>query len=105
LVVTNSGNVGIGTTAPVSTLEVLSANQLSDGDGNLTVRSSDSVAIDKGGMITLGGSYGVTLNTTFAGIAGRKENSDTSGSGSIAGYLSFTSVALEPSQHLKNIIN
>jgi hypothetical protein len=89
LVVTNSGNVGIGTTAPVSTLEVLSANQLSGGDGNLTVRSSDSVAIDKGGMITLGGSYGVTLNTTFAGIAGRKENSDTSGSGSIAGYLSF----------------
>ena len=84
--ITDTGNVSIGTTAPVSNLEIVSTNQVSSGDGNLSIRSSDSMSINKGGFLSFGGSYSGTLRTVFAGISGRKENST---SNDIAGYLSL----------------
>ena len=90
---TASGNVGIGTTAPKNTLDVRSANRLTDHDVNgvqIAAYSTDSQAIDKGGQIVLGGmngSAGVYDPYTFGSIAGRKENGT---SGNFAGYLQFS---------------
>jgi len=100
-----TGKVGIGTTAPRTTLSVLqsgTANTTADTLGPavitgptaggysamLVVDSNDAMAVDKGGSI---GFYGrnTTASTTssyFASIHGLKENGT---SGNQAGYLAF----------------
>lgn len=81
--------VGIGgTITPTANLEVIDSNQTALGDGNVTIRTTDSQAADKGGFLTFGGSFSGTSRTVFGGISGRKENS---ANGNIAGYLSLYS--------------
>lgn len=81
--------VGIGgTTEPTANLEVIDVNQTASGDGNVTIRTTDSQAADKGGFLTFGGGFSGTSRTVFGGISGRKENSTN---GNIAGYLSLYS--------------
>jgi len=81
-----AGNVGIGTTSPNGKLDVNAANATIGNWGNLTVRTSDSQAINLGGSISFGGVYTGTSAADWATIAGRKEN----GTGSnYAGYLQF----------------
>lgn len=82
-----SGNLGVGTTSPTARLHVASANTAVDSQGNLFVTTTDSYAINTGGLISLGGKYtsgGSIAN--FAGIWGRKENATD---GNYAGYLAF----------------
>ncbi|KKT62642.1 MAG: hypothetical protein UW57_C0014G0001, partial [Candidatus Giovannonibacteria bacterium GW2011_GWA1_44_29] len=83
------GNVGIGTTGPLATLHISSANQPTGGThstyGNLFVSSNDAFAIDKGGAISLGG-FASTEIRTFARIQGKKENATD---GNRRGYLAF----------------
>ena len=103
--ITTAGNVGIGTTAPRTTLSVLqsgTANTTADTLGTavftgptaggysavLVVESNDAMAADKGGSI---GFYGrkataSTASSYFASIHGRKENGTTADH---AGYLAF----------------
>lgn len=66
-------------------ITLTSANTTPDG-GQFFCITSDSLAINKGGSIALGGVYTGTTTTTFAGIAGRKENATD---GNYAGYLQF----------------
>lgn len=81
--------VGIGgTITPTANLEVIDSNQTASGDGNVTIRTTDSQAADKGGLLTFGGSFSGTSRTVFGGISGRKENSTN---GNVAGYLSLYS--------------
>ena len=86
-----SGSVGIGTSSPFTALDVLSANGVTDSYGNVFVRTTNSQGINLGGQVSLGGnSTGTSVISTFAAIAGRKENG-TSGNG--AGYLALATQA------------
>src|SRR4051812_6285785 len=77
----SGGNVGIGTSAPVSKLDLRAANInfLSD-VGNLTVRTTDAAANDKGGSIALGGLEGFA----YAFVKGARDSSATD-----TGYLAL----------------
>jgi|GEM_PF-4574995 len=86
-----SGNVGIGTTGPTLALDVRSANgTIVNSLGQIGAFTTDSQAIDKGGMITFGGVYTGTSIATFAEIAGKKENGTDA---NYSGYLAFATVA------------
>jgi hypothetical protein len=84
----SSGNVGIGTTSPTSKLTVAGAMDATYPNlvGQTNIFSTDSMAIDKGGVLSLSGSYTGTTMTTFASLYGRKENATD---GNVAGYLAF----------------
>jgi hypothetical protein len=85
-----SGNVGIGTTAPNSKLDVYDGNKAITTWPNLGIMTTDSMAIDKGGFLALGGVYTGTTKSPFGGIVGRKENSTDN---NYSGYLGFTTIA------------
>jgi hypothetical protein len=86
-----SGNLGIGTSSPGSTLDVRFATNpiVDNGVGLNAIRSyvSAALAADIGGAVTFGGtaSSGGAL-ASFGQIAGRKENAT---SANYAGYLQF----------------
>jgi len=82
---TSSGSVGIGTTSPLTTVDIESANTLTNSRGNLIVRSSDAHSIDYGGQITLGGSGSAGNTANFGTIAGRAEDA----SATLRGYLAL----------------
>jgi hypothetical protein len=82
----SSGNVGIGTTAPLTKLEVRGTPDINW--GNALLFDNRSVAINQGGVLTFGGYKTTTTSqATFAYIQGAKENST---SGNEAGYLAFS---------------
>ena len=87
LTVSSSGYVGIGTTSPGAKLEINDTDKAINTKGNLFVSTTDALAIDKGGQISLGGVWSGTSQIQFAGIAGRKENAT---SGNAGGYLQFS---------------
>lgn len=75
-----------GGTAGVS-VAFSNVNATPSGGGNLRVVTSDTMAIDLGGSIALGGSYsGTSAYVDFANISGRKENGTD---GNAAGYFSI----------------
>jgi hypothetical protein len=101
----SSGNLGIGTSAPATKLDVLDgtangnvgtpiarvvgANQaITSETGTLSLQSNSNMAVDTGGSIIFGG-RGTTASTnsiSYGHIAGRKENGT---SANFAGYLQF----------------
>ena len=83
----SGGNVGIGTITPGAKLEINDTNKAINTKGNLFVSTTDTLAVDKGGQISLGGVWSGTSQIQFAGIAGRKENAT---SGNAGGYLQFS---------------
>jgi hypothetical protein len=81
------GNVGIGTTAPNSRLEVRDITNNANTVGQMLILSSDALAADKGGRFGLGGIWdGVGGTALWAEVAGLKENAT---SGNWAGYITF----------------
>jgi hypothetical protein len=102
----SSGNVGIGTSAPVTPLDIngitgwdanqtapianiVGANAPTNGGGNLRVLSNTSATADAGGSLVLGGYYTAQTNSIdFSEISGRKQTGLTTG-----GYLAFSTRA------------
>jgi hypothetical protein len=108
----SSGNLGIGTSSPISKLSVLASGTAvttvsSDAASNATIEgpnvaiassfssqlailSNSSVAADTGGGIAFGGKYN---GNAFAYYAAVKTGKDNATSGQFGGYLSFASRA------------
>jgi hypothetical protein len=87
MIVDASGFVGIGSAVSTSKLTLAAPNQTTtSGVGLLKVVSNNSMAVNLGGQISMGGSYTGTTPTAFAAISGRKENSTDS---DIAGYFAL----------------
>lgn len=102
------GNVGIGTTNPLTDLEIILGASNTTGDtlstsvsrivgvdlapasnaGNLTIATNNTLGSDIGGSIAFGGRY---LGTDEAHWAIIKSGKDNSTSGEYGGYLSFYS--------------
>jgi transposase-like protein len=98
----NNGNVGIGTTGPLSafqvgsqavlgsvyTARIFGANTAMDnvGNANLLIATTDATAVDKGGSLAFGGNN-PTNNFVFSRISGRSEAAN------YAGYLAFETVS------------
>jgi len=84
----NSTGLGVGR-SPLTTLDAYGANKTNTNEnGILTVSSSDSYAIDKGGSIAFFGKYNsASGNACFARIYGAKENSTD---GSFTGYFAVS---------------
>ena len=84
------GKVGIGTTTPLTRLDVVDVNTTTSNlvYGNLHVRSNNAQNIDIGGAITLGGYNDDTMvqPRVFGSVEGRKSNATTNSS---SGYLIF----------------
>jgi trimeric autotransporter adhesin len=85
-----STNVGIGTTSPLTRLDIVDENTTTSNlvYGNLHVRSNNAQNIDIGGAVTLGGYNDDTMvqPRVFGSVEGRKSNATTNSS---SGYLSF----------------
>jgi hypothetical protein len=85
--VSDNGNVGMGTTGPLSRLHIEDTNETFGNFQNLFIRTSSPSGPNIGGGIGFGGKFSSAGGTTgFAAIAGRKENSID---GNAAGYLGF----------------
>lgn len=83
----SSGNLGIGTTAPLEFVDIEGASKtIASTDAIVSISSSDNQAQDIGGSILLGRQDGVSSARAFATIAGFKENGT---SGNYAGYLAL----------------
>jgi hypothetical protein len=85
--VTPNGSTTIGASTGVGVLEVQGIDSLST-NGRLTqlgVYNTGTQLVDRGGVIALGGISGSAI-TSFAAIAGRKENAT---GGNTQGYLAF----------------
>jgi hypothetical protein len=83
----SSGNLGIGTSSPLSKLDVRAASAAIDQYQTIQAFSTDSAAIDKGAGLALGGYYsGTSSIAVFGTLVGRKENSTA---GNFSGYLAF----------------
>lgn len=93
--ISNAGNVGIGTIAPVGGLQIdkpyvdiSGMNNIGSAGSNLVISTTDAQAVDKGGTIILGGRSrtDMTVNAAFAGIKGGKASSTDA---AVLGYMSF----------------
>ena len=82
-----SGNLGIGTTSPLSRIDARAASALIGNYQTIQAFSTDTATIDYGGGLSLGGYYnGTSSIAVFGNVVGRKENSTA---GNYAGYLAF----------------
>ena len=111
----SSGNVGIGTSSPNSALVVGTPNTqtvagkaqfngttptVASGGGIAQIGSTDSVAVDKGGVLTFTANTTTLNGYSMAGVAGKYE---TAGAGVYGGYLQFltTSSAGSPTERMR----
>ena len=83
-----SGNVGIGTSSPISALEIKKPNTLINSRGIVSINTTNTAAADIGGSLSLGGENGqATTPYVFGAIAGRYEGTLYNG------YLQFNTTA------------
>ena len=83
-----SGNVGIGTSSPISALEIKKPNTVVNNRGIVAINTTNTAAADIGGSLSLGGENGqATTPYVFGAIAGRYEGTLYNG------YLQFNTAA------------
>jgi len=88
--ITSGGNVGIGTTAPLSILETKEANRTNGSNiTNVGIYSTSAQDTGVGGTIGFGGLFTGSDYAPFGSIRGGKENNT---SGNYAGYLAFQTI-------------
>lgn len=80
-------NAGVG-----SSIEIQAKNQNSSNPHPLSINTTNAFATNVGGSMSFGGYYDTGLQTIFAAIAGKKENSTA---GNTRGFLQFTSTGAE----------
>ena len=78
--------LGLGETSPNAGADVRSAHTGTNFYGQAFLASTDSQAANKGGVLSLGGTYTGTTQTFFGAIGGFKEDSID---GNYGGYLTF----------------
>jgi hypothetical protein len=107
LILDNNGAIAIGSSIPSNPyngkLNFYDLNAVTDSWGNAAIITTDALAIDKGGQITMGGKFASSGNPVyqyFAGIAGRKENSTD---GNAAGYLALSTTAASGGHGLERL--
>ena len=102
--INSSGNVGIGTEAPVGLLQigapggswngaangrdltVHGGSETTTGVGQISVQATDAFGVNLGGGISFGGEYSAGDNIDWATLWGRKENATDDNT---AGYMQF----------------
>jgi hypothetical protein len=85
-----STGLGIGTTNPISKLDIIEANRANSTNiGNINVYTSTAQAADVGATISLGGLFSASGYAPFGSIRGGKENSTNS---NYDGYLAFQTI-------------
>lgn len=81
------GNAGIGTSSPLSRLDVREANRADSANtSNIGVYTTTAQAAGIGGTLSLGGLFTASTYAPFGSVRGGKENSTDS---NYAGYLAF----------------
>lgn len=86
-VIDSSGRFGVGAASPATTFHLAAANVAgNDNIGNVFIATTDALASDIGGKLTLGALYNATQSYAMGGIAGRRENATNN---NVAGYLQF----------------
>ena len=80
--ITSSGNVGIGTSLPLTKCHLDGPT----GAGSTMFLSASNLAADAGGSVGFGGNFDGTNRTSWASVDGLKENAT---SGNYGGYLAF----------------
>jgi hypothetical protein len=85
--ITGAGNVGIGTSNPLTLLHVWGGNVAAGSHGMVRFQTNDTSGINVGPSLAFRGySNGTTTENTFGEIAGRKEAADAG----TRGYLQFS---------------
>ena len=82
----SGGNVGIGTTAPLSKLHIIGAQYDTQNRGNILSQDDAAVAANIGGGVLFGGNYTGTTKTIWASVSGLKESATD---GEYGGFLAF----------------
>jgi hypothetical protein len=91
LTISDGGNVGIGTAAPLSRLDVREANRAdSTNITNLGVYTTTAQSTGVGGTLALGGLFNSSDMAPYGSIRGGKQNSI---SGNYDGYLAFQTIS------------
>jgi hypothetical protein len=91
LLVRADGFIGIGTSLPLSLVDIRGSNSSGAAStGQLALSSNDPMAADKGGQLIFGYNYTGTTNGGLASISGRKENGID---GNYSTYMAFATVA------------
>jgi len=87
LTLDSSGNLGVGTSSPAVRCDIQGVGgSLYSANPPLQVWDTQALAADIGGGIAFGGNFSGSTKTSWAGIAGLKDNAT---SGNYAGYLAF----------------
>jgi len=106
MTIKGTGNVGIGTSSPTGKLEVQSVDIADSALGTGAVQgrflTTNSAALGKGGVITLGGSYTGTTKTGFGAIRGELTALDGQQNGELSFFTNLAGTGMTEKMRIDN---